>query len=161
MPNRDGTGPDGKGARTGRGLGNCSKSGSCCRKLVIRISDEDMEKLKSVSNDTTIPVSTLGRLIFKKAISLYSPFEIVNSLFDMTSNTSALNILSSREKEVLNLISEGNPNKDIANQLNLSEQTIKNYISSIFRKLRVKNRTQAVLAAQYSGTSQEMLNDVK
>ena len=56
--------------------------------------------------------------------------------------------LTSRQMEVLALIGQGHPNKIIADQLQISEQTVKIHINQIFKELRVFNRTQAVLAAQ-------------
>ena len=56
--------------------------------------------------------------------------------------------LTQRQLEVLNLISQGHPNKVIASHLDISEQTVKIHVSQIFKELRVFNRTQAVLKAQ-------------
>ncbi len=56
--------------------------------------------------------------------------------------------LTQRQLEVLNLISQGHPNKLIADYLDISEQTVKIHINQIFKELRVFNRTQAVLKAQ-------------
>jgi DNA-binding NarL/FixJ family response regulator len=55
--------------------------------------------------------------------------------------------LSEREKEVLFLLTKGFANADIAEHLHLTEGTVRNYTSSIFSKLGVSDRTQAVLAA--------------
>jgi len=55
--------------------------------------------------------------------------------------------LSEREREVLQLLGRGYSNADIAEQLFLSEGTVRNYTSAIFAKLGVADRTQAVLAA--------------
>jgi len=55
--------------------------------------------------------------------------------------------LTGREKEVLKLLSKGMLNKEIANVLMISEKTVKNHISSIFRKLNVQDRTQAAVYA--------------
>ncbi|MDP2954007.1 MAG: response regulator [Chloroflexota bacterium] len=59
--------------------------------------------------------------------------------------------LSPREMEVLDLIRDGCMNKEIANHLCLTEQTIKNHVTSILRKLDVNDRTQAVLTAVRQG----------
>ncbi len=56
--------------------------------------------------------------------------------------------LTQRQLEVLNLISQGHPNKLIADYLDISEPTVKIHINQIFKELRVFNRTQAVLKAQ-------------
>lgn len=59
--------------------------------------------------------------------------------------------LTPRELEVLRLAAEGLSNKEIAATLILSEKTVKNRISNIFSKLRVNDRTQAVLHALRTG----------
>ena len=55
--------------------------------------------------------------------------------------------LTGREKEVLALAAKGANNKEIAERLVLREVTVKTHLNSIFKKLNVKNRTQAVLLA--------------
>ena len=55
--------------------------------------------------------------------------------------------LTKRELEVLKLVAKGHFNKEIAIQLDISERTVKNHISSIFRKIDVSDRTQAAVFA--------------
>jgi DNA-binding NarL/FixJ family response regulator len=55
--------------------------------------------------------------------------------------------LTKREYEVLVLIAEGNNNKEIAEKLYISEKTVKNHVSSIFKKIGVNDRTQAAIYA--------------
>lgn len=55
--------------------------------------------------------------------------------------------LTSRETEVLDLIAEGMLNKEIAKKLYISEKTVKNHVSNIFKKLNVSDRTQAAIYA--------------
>ncbi len=55
--------------------------------------------------------------------------------------------LSDREREVLQLMSEGKMNQNIADELCISQSTVKFHISNIFSKLGVNDRTQAVLIA--------------
>jgi two-component system, NarL family, response regulator LiaR len=55
--------------------------------------------------------------------------------------------LTVREREVLELIARGMPNKAIALRLSLAEKTIKAHVSAILRKLEVTDRTQAALRA--------------
>jgi DNA-binding NarL/FixJ family response regulator len=55
--------------------------------------------------------------------------------------------LTAREVEVLELIAEGMINKEIAKRLFISEKTVKNHVSNIFRKLNVSDRTQAAIYA--------------
>ena len=58
-----------------------------------------------------------------------------------------LDSLTDREGELLKLLSDGMSNKDIAERLSLSERTVKNHLSSIFKKLEVVDRTQAAVFA--------------
>ena len=53
--------------------------------------------------------------------------------------------LTQREKEILSLVAKGASNHDIAEKLVLREVTVKTHLNSVFRKLKVSNRTQAVL----------------
>lgn len=59
--------------------------------------------------------------------------------------------LTKREKEVLILVANGMFNKDIADQLNISERTVKNHLSNIFKKIDVSDRTQAAVFAIRNG----------
>ncbi len=59
--------------------------------------------------------------------------------------------LSLRELQVLTYLSQGQTNKEIACQLGISPQTVKNHLASLFRKLGVEDRTQAVLVALQRG----------
>ena len=59
--------------------------------------------------------------------------------------------LTEREREILNLIAQGHPNPSIASQLHLSTKTVGNYVSNIFTKLRVADRTQAIIRAREAG----------
>lgn len=55
--------------------------------------------------------------------------------------------LTQREKEVLKMVSQGDSNASIADKLFVREVTVKTHLNSIFKKLKVSNRTQAVLLA--------------
>jgi len=59
--------------------------------------------------------------------------------------------LTEREREVLNLIAQGLNNQEIAQQLFVSGKTISNHISSIFNKLQVADRPQAIIKARQAG----------
>ncbi len=58
-----------------------------------------------------------------------------------------LNELTKREIEVLKLIAKGMLNKEIASYLQISERTVKNHVSNIFKKISVSDRTQAAVFA--------------
>ena len=55
--------------------------------------------------------------------------------------------LSVRELELLSMLSQGMSNRDIASKLYLSEKTVKNHLSNIYRKLEVEDRAQAICEA--------------
>ena len=61
--------------------------------------------------------------------------------------TNAGTQLSSREKQILSYIALGQGNKQIAGDLGISEQTVKNHVTSILRRLEAKDRTEAVVIA--------------
>ncbi|MBL0028300.1 MAG: response regulator transcription factor [Rhodanobacteraceae bacterium] len=59
--------------------------------------------------------------------------------------------LTERERDVLLQVAEGHSNKEIGRKLNLTEGTVKGYVSAIFEKLGVNDRTQAALIAHRAG----------
>jgi len=65
--------------------------------------------------------------------------------------TEALTPLSPREMEILELVTRGASNKEIAFRLNISQQTVKNHMTAILRMLRVADRTQAAVYALRHG----------
>ena len=66
-------------------------------------------------------------------------------------NKDSYSPLSSREVEILDYIARGNSNKEIAKSLKISDQTVKNHITSILKKLSVSDRTAAVVHALRHG----------
>ena len=59
--------------------------------------------------------------------------------------------LSDREREVLVMLAQGIPNKEIADKLHLAEGTVKNHVSNILGKLQAQNRTEAADIARRRG----------
>jgi len=59
--------------------------------------------------------------------------------------------LTDREREVLELVADGNGNAAIARELGLSIKTVRNYLSRIFAKLRLVDRTEAAVLARRAG----------
>lgn len=62
-----------------------------------------------------------------------------------------LHLLTKRECQVLQLLSEGQSNRDISQTLLISEKTVKNHVSNILQKMEVTDRTQAVVMAIHNG----------
>lgn len=69
------------------------------------------------------------------------------SMEDYALDKERIECLTKRELDVLRLISEGCSNKKISDELTISERTVKNHISNIFRKIDVEDRTQAAVFA--------------
>lgn len=64
--------------------------------------------------------------------------------------------LSVREHDILTLIAEGYTNTAIADQLYLSPKTVRNYVSTIFAKLQVADRSEAIIRAREAGLGRDM-----
>jgi LuxR family transcriptional regulator, maltose regulon positive regulatory protein len=81
----------------------------------------------------------IGRLLeaFGESVKIESPV-----------TSKLINPLSPRELEVLRLIIDGATNKEIADELVLTVNTVKRHISNIFDKLQVSNRAQAIAQAR-------------
>nr|MBA2693175.1 response regulator transcription factor [Rubrobacter sp.] len=75
---------------------------------------------------------------FSEPASIQPPPESPSPLFDE---------LTPREAEVLRLIAEGLKNREISKRLVISEKTVGNHVSNIFRKLQVNDRSQAIVRA--------------
>ena len=104
-------------------------------------SQELARAIRSVSQGYT----QMSPGLFAKAMS--NPLEqyAVNAQLDSVSPEIAQ--LTPREKEVLQLITDGYSNKEIANRLYIAERTVKNHVNSILRSLDLRDRTQAAIFA--------------
>ena len=82
--------------------------------------------------------------------------KLINELTRLSSRGEEIvvNPLTEREGEVLALMAEGLGNRDIAAKLFVSEKTVKNHVTNIFRKLEVSDRTQAVI----QGVKRKLVN---
>ena len=94
--------------------------------------------------------SELGEVI--KSFSQLAPMRVVNA--------DGMRLLTKREEDVVRLLAEGMQNRDIANELKLSEHTVKNYLFHIFDKLGVSSRVELVLYA-ISSTKRMQTADVQ
>ena len=106
------------------------------------LKDSSPQQLLQAILDVHNGVSSLHPLIARK---------VLNELNKPPSASSADEQLSGREISVLKLIAEGSSNLVIAEQLNLSENTVRSHTSNILLKLHLANRTQAALYALREG----------
>ena len=96
---------------------------------------------------------------------IYLPTALASRFFDyfqqsfkeentvVNDENNLLTYLTSREEEVLDLLTQGVPYKGVAAKLFISETTVKTHVNNIFQKLQVNDRTQAVLYALNNGFS--------
>ncbi len=77
--------------------------------------------------------------------------EVTNLAGGASRRLHAVSQLSTREMEVLDCVIQGLSNKEIAQELFVTEQTVKNHMTSVFRKLQVHDRVQALLYAVRHG----------
>lgn len=78
-------------------------------------------------------------------------YQSLCNLMDLSPNEAEPTQLTDRQKQILAHISNGDSNKMIAYSLNISEQTVKVHLGEIFKKIKVFNRTQAVIKAKENG----------
>lgn len=106
---------------------------------------------------TAIDEVAMGKYVIGKEIYTEGAFkQWLNLQMEQTKHTysepgSPYHPLSEREMEVLTAVVEGMSNKEIASQLGISHQTVKNHVTSILRKFGVEDRTQAVVYALKRG----------
>jgi DNA-binding CsgD family transcriptional regulator len=103
-----------------------------------------MAKIESVLADST---SWFTRTIVEKLKALGQPKPESSAAPGETQ----LNSLSAREREVLGLICEGHNDVQMADLLGLSENTVRNHVSALYRKIGVKRRMAAVIWARELG----------
>jgi two-component system, NarL family, response regulator DevR len=80
---------------------------------------------------------------------------VVERIANPPAGDPALESLSPQERRVLDLIAEGQTNKQIAESMFLAEHTVKNYITGLLRKLKVASRTEAAIYATKLKAQQE------
>lgn len=136
-----------------------------CRQILRRLPDTRVLILTSVSDDALVDEAiragahgyllkeinarglvqaiidvAAGKSILDPAVTA-RVMQLVKS--GSTGTRAALDALSPQERRVLAAIAEGSTNKEVGAELNLSEKTVKNYLSNIFEKLHVSRRAQA------------------
>ena len=101
----------------------------------------------------TIRAVANGEALFGPAIAsrLTSFFQNVGGVAHQNEAASPFPDLTDRERELLELIAQGENNQEIAQQLHISAKTVSNHISNIFNKLQVADRAQAIVKARQAG----------
>lgn len=104
---------------------------------VLKDSESDVliKAIRTIYNGESYIQPNMASLLFKRMNNKREDKEV------------GFNKLTKREIEVLKLITEGMLNKEIAHNLCISEKTVKNHVSNIFKKINVSDRTQAAVYA--------------
>jgi two-component system nitrate/nitrite response regulator NarL len=76
--------------------------------------------------------------------------EMTGKRFPPARPSSPLEELTDRERQILELVAEGRSNKEVGRHLDITEKTVKHYMTNILQKLQVRNRVEAALIAQRS-----------
>lgn len=106
--------------------------------------EEIRRAIRAVSNDEAIFSPAIAvRLI---AFFAEPPLSIPRNMFPELTN---------REKEILDLVANGESNRSIADRLTLSPKTVSNYVSNILSKLQVADRAEAIARAREAGLGRD------
>lgn len=119
---------------------------------ILLIPPNGVNMLKEISTQYSAVValsSEIDKLVEVIRI-VHKKERYIDQCFDEKSDVcinDKINLLTNRELEVLRFIAKGCFNKEIASKMNITERTVKNYVSSIFKKIDVCDRTQAAIFA--------------
>ncbi|HBY97768.1 MAG TPA: hypothetical protein DEP84_28140 [Chloroflexi bacterium] len=116
------------------------RAGACGYILKGAEGEETLRAIRAVVN---------GEAIFSPAVAERLVDFFARS--PLTSSEVAFPELTEREREVLTLVAEGLTNNAIAERLVLSPKTVRNHVSTIFSKLQVADRAEAIIRAREAG----------
>jgi DNA-binding NarL/FixJ family response regulator len=132
-----------------------------CPTLVLHSRDDariPIEQGRSLArlipNARFVPLDSRNHLIMETEPAWQQFVQALDEFLPPSSTgatTPALGELTSREREVLELVAQGLDNNRISARLEISEKTIRNHVSTIFAKLGVSSRAQAVAVARDAG----------
>lgn len=99
----------------------------------------------------SLSLAAVGEKVLPSQLASQLGEVMVNNSLSEAKTADLAELLSDRELETMRYLLGGNPNKVIANHLEVSEATVKVHVKSILRKLGVRNRTQAAIWAVNNG----------
>jgi DNA-binding CsgD family transcriptional regulator len=101
-----------------------------------------------------VPLETRNHCMLESEPAWREFLAAVTDFYPPAAAAGAFNELTAREQGVLDLIAQGLDNAQIAARLELSEKTVRNHITSIFDKINVESRAQAIVLAREQGLGQ-------
>ncbi|MFF8902308.1 response regulator [Streptomyces lydicus] len=141
-------------------------SGSAARVLMLTTFDEDehvlaalragasgflLKEMESTELVAAIRATVRGDTLLAPSLTRRLLERFLRTASDGRTAPPALSSLSARETEVLTLIGQALSNAEIARRLSLSEATVKRHVAAVLRKLGLRDRVQAVVAAYDHG----------
>jgi DNA-binding CsgD family transcriptional regulator len=114
--------------------------------------------LAAIETAVTDATSWFSRAVIEKLKALGQPTQ---SNDQPTARASGVDVLSDREREVLGLICEGKNHVQMGEILGLSENTVRNHIASLYRKIGVNRRTAAIIWARERGITDRGAFDLR
>lgn len=119
---------------------------------LVKIFDIGVEGYLIKSSDVKELKKAISFIANGKSYIQPSLIPLLNSkLRTRDTDKTKLDVLTNREKEMLVYLAKGMLNKEIAIELKISERTVKNHISNLFKKIDVNDRTQAAVFAIKNG----------
>lgn len=119
------------------------------RRLASLIPDARFVPLET-SNHILLPGEDAWRIFCQEFAGFLEPECEIHRTGDM-----ALDALTRREAEVLNEVARGVTNREVAQLLRISEKTVRNHLTTVFSKLGVASRAQAIVAARDAGLGRD------
>jgi DNA-binding NarL/FixJ family response regulator len=112
------------------------------RGYVLKGADQEvmLRAIRAVANGESLFSPDIAKRLVQFFTTLQSPV-----------STDIFPELTTREREILSLIAQGDNNADIAQKLTITMKTVRNHVSNIFSKLQVADRTQAAIRAREAG----------
>jgi DNA-binding NarL/FixJ family response regulator len=155
--------PDGNGAEATRSILARQPN---CKVIFLTTCEEDQSLFEAIRcgakgylSKTISPQKLLasiravyrGEAAISRLMTLHLMNELARTKEDVLPTTNIHKILTSREQEVLRMLASGMNNHDISVRLFLSQNTVKHYVYTIFEKLKLTNRREAVSIAHQCG----------
>jgi DNA-binding CsgD family transcriptional regulator len=103
--------------------------------------------LQDVQRGAVRPPDSVDAIVMSPSVWARLPTITARSRPEARSDGRLIEELTARERDVLALVADGHPNREIAARLGISEHTVKFHLASLFGKLGVSTRTQAVRRA--------------
>jgi DNA-binding CsgD family transcriptional regulator len=98
-----------------------------------------------------VPIDSRNHILVESEAGWRQLVSEVDEFLPAPLATANLSVLTMREREVLNAVARGHGNQAIAKQLGIAEKTVRNHVSTIFDKLGVESRSEAIVIARERG----------